>query len=80
MNTQLVSTRCWSTASFGHPPQVSPVEISALGAHLRLCQQPHVKLAALQCMAQSMHGFVAARFVTTLVLVLLLIACASLLV
>jgi hypothetical protein len=80
MNTQLVSPRCWSTASFGNPAQDSSVELGALSAHLRLCQQPHVKLVALQCMAQSMAGFVATRFVTTLVVLLLLIGLASLLV
>ncbi len=79
MNTHLVSKRCWSTASFGNPAQASSTELSALGAHFRLCQQPHTKLVKLQCLAQTMHGFVAARFVTTLVVVLLLVGLASLL-
>jgi hypothetical protein len=80
MNTHLASKRCWSTASFGHPAQASSTELSALGAHFRLCQHPHGRLVELQCLAQTMHGFVATRFVTTLVVVLLLVGLASLLV
>lgn len=78
MNTQFTSTRCWSTASFGAAADTLPVELSGLGAHLALCKKSHRRFFALQCFAQAMHGFVVTRFVTTLVLVVLLIGVASL--
>ena len=77
MNTQVISTRCWSTASFGTTAEASPTELSILGAHLELCKASHRQLFALQCLAQTMHGFVVTRFVTTLVLLVLLIGIAS---
>jgi hypothetical protein len=78
MNTQVISTRCWSTASFGSTAETSPLELSILEAHLELCKASHRQLFALQCLAQTMHGFVATRFVTTLMLLVLLIGVASL--
>ena len=78
MNTQIIVTPCWSTASFGDTADTSPMELSALGEHLNLCRGSNGRLVALQCVAQTMHGFVAARFVTTLVMVALLIGAASL--
>ncbi len=78
MNTQVISTRWWSTASFGTPAEASPAELSILGAHLELCKASHRPLFALQCLAQTMHGFVVTRFVTTLVLLVLLIGIVSL--
>ena len=78
MNTNVIVPRCWSTASFGDAASTSPMELSALGEHLNLCRGARGRLFALHCVAQTMHGFVAARFVTTLVLVALLIGVASL--
>ena len=78
MNTQVISTRCWSTASFGATAETTPIDLSILGAHLELCKASHRQLFTLQCFAQTMHGFVVARFVTTLVLLVLLIGTLSL--
>jgi hypothetical protein len=72
MKTNSIITKCWSTASFGEAADTSPMELSALGKHLDLCRGARDRLFPLQYIAQSMHGFVAARFVTTLVLVVLL--------
>ena len=72
MNT--LALPCWSTASFGDSADPSPLELSALGEHLSLCTGPHRRLIALHCMAERMHGFAAARLVTTLVVVLALLA------
>jgi len=77
MNHAIVNP-CWSTASFGETADTSPMELSALGEHLGLCKDSHGRLFALHCMAQSMHGFVAPRLVTTLVVAALLIGIASL--
>ena len=78
MNAKVITSPSWSTASFGDSPDTSPMELSALGEHLDLCRGAHGRLFALQCAAQTMHGFVAARFVTTLVVLALLIGRASL--
>lgn len=47
------------------------MDLSALGEHLNQCKGSYGRLFALQCAAQSMEGFVAARFVTTLAVVAL---------
>jgi hypothetical protein len=75
--------RRWSTASFGHPAAASPLELSALGEHLALCRRlhggMHGRIQRLRGAAEKAHGFVAARFVTTLLAAAVLIGAASLL-
>lgn len=78
MNTNDIVTPSWSTASFGDAADTSPMELAALGEHLDLCNVSHGRVFALHCFAETMMGFVAARFVTTLVLVALMIAVGSL--
>lgn len=78
MNTNIIIPPCWSTAAFGDAAGTSSMELSVLGDHLDLCTGSHSRLFALQCVAESMKGFVAARFVTTLVVVALVIGVASL--
>ena len=79
MNTDSHDTPHWSTASFGDTADTSPVELSALGEHLNLCQDARGRLFALKCGAEAMHGFVAPRLVTTLaVLAALMIGIATL--
>ena len=78
MNTNLIATPCWSTASFGDTAHTSPMELSALGEHLNLCKGSRGRLFTLQCVAETMNSFVAPRFVTTLVVVALLIGVSSL--
>lgn len=68
----------WSTASFGDSAGTSPREQSALGAHLGLCQNLRGRLHALHCLAESTHGLLAARFVTTLVVLAAVLGAASL--
>jgi hypothetical protein len=58
----------WSTSSFGHAATASPAELSVLGAHLRTCSYASGHLFALQCGGEAVHGFLAARIVTTTVL------------
>lgn len=73
MKANLISPLRWSTSSFGDTADTSPMELSALGEHLSQCKGSHGRLFALQCTAQKLEGFVAGRFVTTLVVVALLI-------
>jgi hypothetical protein len=55
----------WSTSSFGHSTDTSPVELQALGEHLQHCQNGS-RLHALQRGAQAVHRFTAPRLVSTL--------------
>jgi hypothetical protein len=68
MKTERLAAPHWSTASFGHAVGTTPMELSALGAHLQLCNGTHGHLVRLRCAAESMNGFVSTRFVTTLAL------------
>lgn len=78
MRTPSISTPSWSTAAYGDRAETSPQELSALGEHLDLCRVSHGNLAVLHHAAQSMHGFGASRFVTTLLVITLLIGIAFL--
>ena len=66
MSPSPVAESTWSTSSFGEAPSASTVELSALRDHTVRCRSAHVSLFALQCGAEAMVGFVAARQVTTL--------------
>jgi hypothetical protein len=57
----------WSTSSVGHAAIASPAELSELGAHLRICSCASGYLFALKCGGEAVHGFLAGRIVTTLV-------------
>ncbi len=72
------TARFWSTASFGGNADTSPLELMSLGDHLGLCKSAQGPFFALHCMAESVRGFFAARFVTTLMGVALLIGIAAL--
>lgn len=63
----------WSTAALGGQASLSPLELSALVEHLQLCRCSSGRLFALRCMFEALEGFVAGRFVTTLVTMTLLI-------
>jgi hypothetical protein len=79
MNNDLIAHPAWSTASFGDAADTSPMELSALGEHLDICQGSRGRLFAWHCVAETMRGFVAARLVTTLMAVALLIGVTTLL-
>jgi hypothetical protein len=78
MNTQVITNPLWSTASFGDSVDTTPMELSALGEHLDLCKQSRGRWFGLRCVAETANAFLAARFVTTLAAVALLIGVASL--
>ena len=77
MRTQTISSPfaapSWSTSSFADATAASPMELAALSEHLSLCQGGHSRLTHLHYAAEILHGFVATRFVTTLVLATLVI-------
>lgn len=82
MHTKVIDRPLWSTASFGDRPDTLPMELSALEEHLGTCQGARGRWFALCSAAETLNRFVAARFVTTLVVALgvsgLLIGMASL--
>lgn len=63
----------WSTSSFGDSADTSPGELNSLGEHLGLCRASHGRSFRLRCAAETLHGFVAPRFVTSLLLALLVL-------
>lgn len=71
-----VAEPAWSTSSFGDAPGASTAELSALRDHTLHCRGAHVGLFVLQCGAEAMTGFVAARQVTTLAIVAALVGVA----
>jgi hypothetical protein len=78
MNTNSNTARFWSTASFGGNTETSSMELLSLGDHLGVCNRSHGHLFALHYMAEIAREFVAARFVTTLMGVALLIGIVAL--
>ena len=68
-----MNTPNWSTSSYGDSTDTSPMELSSLGEHLSLCRRMSGRLFGLRCGAELPHRFVAARLVTTLVLLAALI-------
>ena len=78
MKSITIATPSWKTSSFGGTADTSPMELSALGEHLGHCRETHGHLFALHCLLDRMNGFVSARFVTTLMVVVLLIGVSGL--
>lgn len=78
MHIPSIAAPRWTTSSFGDTADTSPMELSALGEHLDRCHALKGRLFDARCVAEAMHGFVASRFVTTLVIATLLIGVSSL--
>lgn len=63
----------WNTASWGGSSDTTPMELTALGDHLRTCRTSHGRLFAMRCGVERVGRFAAARFVTTLSVLLVLL-------
>lgn len=76
MNTtqtsRMTTPNSWSTAPFADAAEISSLDFSVLGEHLDLCKNPHGRLFALRCVADTTRGFIASRLVTTMMFVGLL--------
>lgn len=70
--------RPWATSSYADAADTSPMELSALGAHVDRCNGSRGRMFALQCAADSLIAFIAPRFVTTTVIVAFVFGVASL--
>jgi hypothetical protein len=75
-----VAKRPWATASIADTADTTPMELSALGAHVDRCNGSRGRMFALQCAADSLISFIAPRFVTTAVIVAVVFGVASLIV
>ena len=73
METPVCTSSRWSTAALGAHAGLSSPELPALVEHLQLCRGSAGRLFVLRCLLETLNGFVAARFVTTLVTLALLI-------
>jgi hypothetical protein len=60
----------WNTSASGVAASPSVGEMSLLREHLQRCRSPGGRLFAWRCRAENAHRFMAARFVTTVFLVL----------
>jgi hypothetical protein len=72
MNTTHELQRSWSTSSYGGLPTVSQPEEATSRVNVEMCSGSWSRFSTLQCVAEATHGFIAARFVTTLVVVMLI--------
>jgi hypothetical protein len=70
----------WPTATINGAADTSPMELSALGAHVDRCNGSRGRMFGLRCAADAIHGFIAPRFVTTLIVIGLVFGVASLVV
>jgi hypothetical protein len=79
MKQPLTNGTTWSTASFAETASASH-ELLTLCAHLDLCRVTNRRVFAVRCAAERVNGFVAARFVSTLVVLAGLIGVTALLI
>lgn len=77
MKTEMKLTKSRNLLSCAGLVETTPLELSLLGEHLGLCKGHNPAFAVL-CAAQSMRGFLAARFVTSLLLIVALVGLAAL--
>ena len=78
MNRTAVAPQFWSTSSFGDAADTQPGEVTALRRHMDMCLGLRGRLFSLHCLAETLNTHLASRFVTTLVVVTLLIGASSL--
>jgi len=68
----------WATASQSDAGRGQPMEVDSLGSHLGVCLNSRGRWFPLECMVETVHGFVAPRLVTTLALAVLVLAASTL--
>jgi hypothetical protein len=70
----------WATSAIDGDADTSPMDLSALGAHVDRCNGLRGPMFGLQCAADTLSGFLAPRIVTTLVAIAIVIGVGSLIV
>ena len=58
----------WTTSSASDSTETLPMELSALGAHVDHCKQSVGRWFLLRCAVDTVHAFIAPRFVTSVVI------------
>jgi hypothetical protein len=76
VNAPRIPGPCWSTACFGEAADPSPLEMSGLGDHLQACRALCGRLFRLGCAVEAAMAFLAARVVTSLLALALLVGLA----
>ena len=66
MTAHVVAAPRWTTASIADASATAPMELSELGAHISRCNGCRGRWFTLRCAIDSVHDFIAPRFVTTL--------------
>ena len=66
MNAHTTTPARWITAA--DAVDTTPADLSALGVHVDACNGCRGRWFTLRCMVDAVHGFVAGRFVTTLMI------------
>lgn len=73
MNTPNTHTPPWSTAAFGGEADTSPMDLAALEDHLTLCRGGNRHLSNLRFAAERTNGFVSGHFVSSLLLLMVVV-------
>jgi hypothetical protein len=67
MNAQANTLPRWATSTFAAGTDTSPMELRELSAHVDRCNGSRGRWFQARCAVDAVHGFVAPRFVTSLV-------------
>lgn len=78
MKISTVSSSPWTTSSLGSTADTSPMELSALGDHLDDCRKTQSGWFFVRCFGDSLHQYMASRFVTTLFIATVLMGAVAL--
>lgn len=77
MNPPALTWPRWSTSTLADAGDTTPAELDALGAHVSRCNGSRDIWFALGCVGDAMHGFLARRLVTSLLVAAAVIGVAS---
>lgn len=73
MMNRSTTTPSWDTSSFGHPADRSPLQRSELADHMVHCHAHQGHLQGLEDKARELRSLLAGRFVTSVLLLALLL-------
>lgn len=73
MHSPITTRLAWCTAAHSDSAKSARADLAALGEHLHACPQLHRHLLTLHGATEVMNGFVATRFISTLLVFALVI-------
>lgn len=77
MHSPKTTGHTWCTTAHGDNAKSAGADLAALGEHLSSCPQLHRHLLSLHNASETMNGFVATRFVSTLLVLAIAIGFGS---